>query len=236
MEISKLAAETEEIERRLAAKPSFWNKSRDSIIYLTALVTLGAGGFGIFNEVGTYLSQRQREIEQAEKAYEFNINQEIILLSRQLASPIEIERNNAALLLSGFEENALPILVENLRLTDKGSLPQKLTNSLDLILRKKKSDDLKKQKQRTERILTFVAREAEAFFDTQYSGDDYDLLAMKNYIVAMGRLGARAPGTIGPVLARMREKLTDRKSRIVNGDRETLESWISNASSQVAQP
>lgn len=235
-EIAKLEAETREIEARLAAQPSYWDKSKEKIVYFTALLTLFAGGWEIYQTTDQYFRQREQEAEQAEKAYAFNVNKELILLSQQMASAKVVERNNAVLLLSGFEEDAVPILVANLGATDRGNLPQRLISALDLVLSKIKSKDETKQRQRSERIMAYIAREAEDFIDTQHSKKGYDLLAMKNYIDALGKLGAKAPGVASPALERIKTLLADQKSRITPPDRETLESWIANALSQLPQP
>ncbi len=234
-EAEKLEAETREINSRLESKPSYWDKSKERVIFLTALVTLGAGGWGLYATVNEYFHQREQEAEQAEREYTFTVNKEMIDLSQQLASKKSEVRHHAALLLSAFEEDAVPILVANLRLTDKGDLPEQVTKALELVLSKEKSKDKKKQKERIERILSYIGDEAEAFLEDQYLRNNYDFLAIRNFIVALGKLGARSPSVIRPALNRMKAKLADSESRITADDRETLESWIKESLDNLKQ-
>ena len=227
-EAAKFDAETREIKKRLEAKPSRWDKSKEMVVYFTALVALFGGAFGLYKTVDSYFGQRTQEIEQAERAYDFNVNKEIIQLSQQLASDKAVERINAALLLSAFEQDAIPILVANLRVINKGDLPYHLVNAIEMILKKDKL------KERARPILGYIAREAEAFVDSQYKSGGYDVRAIVNYIHALGQLGARAPGEVGPALDRISRKIQARNSRISIIDRDTLLLSISEATSKVA--
>lgn len=131
LEIKKLAAEVKQIEARLRSERDRAAKLKQYLGILIAIVTLGAGGWGLYTGASTFLDQRERQ-------YEVTVSKELIELSRQLASEDRIVRANAAILLSAFEVHAIPILVENLSVTDKAGLHDDIRNSLALIMKKKR--------------------------------------------------------------------------------------------------
>lgn len=229
-ERSKLAAETREIEARLASTPSCWERVKDWTIYGTTVIALAGGGIGLYFSIDTHFRQRAQEMKQAAEAYEFNVTKEVITLSTQLASGSEVESINAALLLAEFERNAVPILTANLRISDKGDLPDHIISAIEHIISKPKF------KEEVEKILAQVGHGAEVFTDAEAkSPQPHNISAIINYIVALGRLGNRSPTTVNSALDRLQKIIQSADSKIDPVDRDTLVESIIEARSLIAK-
>jgi len=157
LEKQKLQAEIEEIklkieqgkkrldfERKDTSKEHF----RSWATIIISIVTIAVGGATIGEKVNTFFSQST----QTERV---KINKDMIGLVKELKSNDKDERQNAALLLSAYEKEAVPVLLKNLESSDQ-SESISIIESLKLIKVKlgAKNKD----------VLTALMEKAEAVF------------------------------------------------------------------------
>ncbi len=126
LELAKLRVEIDEIEDRLRASRSAVAQVKIWAGVLVSVVAIVSGAIGVIQVAGSYFVQQDKELQ-------FQITGELVDLSKQLASADAIERANAALLLSGYQEHAVPLLAATLRRTDKPGLPEQIIESLKLV-------------------------------------------------------------------------------------------------------
>ncbi|MDX1503461.1 MAG: hypothetical protein R3325_13960 [Thermoanaerobaculia bacterium] len=171
LERRKLAAELREIESRVAEKGRFFRPESFKVwVGLgIAVVTLASGILGGW----TTLRQWRRE-------YELELSQELIQLVRDLNSGDPEKSETGALLLSSFEEDALPFLVAALpRVSD----PEPVIESLRLVAEKKRVDPAM--------VVRRLTEATDAAFREQYlHSADKRVDGLKNYFAAIGALGA----------------------------------------------
>lgn len=224
LEVEKIAAEIAEITGRTEAQASKLTRFRTWAGILLSVVTLIAAVWGVWEGASRYFAEQERQRRQREKEYEFQLSKEMITLSSQLGSNEPIERANAALLLSAFEENSVAILVSHLRVTDKSNLERYLIASLKLILQKERI------KPHPEKVFAPLRDEAEFALDQECRSPTPSVQAIANYIQALEELGAgtqdkstldtlaglRAKiGSCSNVSALSRESLTTRVEKAV---------------------
>lgn len=210
LEIEKLAAEVKQIEAQLRPKQDRAAKLKQYIGVLVVIVTLFAGGWGLYTGASTFLDQRERQ-------YEFNVSKELIELSRQLASEDRIMSANAAILLSAFEVHAVPILVENLSVTDNESFHANIRDSLALIMKKKRiveDPDL---------VLLPVTDEMEFVFEEQARRPGPSLDVILNYVQTLAVLAKGSEhNVILDVICRMQKKVKEQSTTLDKGQTSTL--------------
>jgi hypothetical protein len=175
LEVEKLRAEIDELRDRHGAVA--W--VRTVLAVLLSLVTIIGGGWGAFEAASRYFDQRGKELQ-------FQVTGELVALSKQLASSDAIERASAALLLSGYEEHAVPVLAAALRHTDeqKPGLPGQIIESLKLVMAKERVRD------RPMAVFDPLLSQAKlAFREAASSSDDRTREAVWNFLDAIGALG-----------------------------------------------
>jgi len=121
LELLKMEAELEVLRNQLSkqkseVKPSdltrFFNNSNKSIAVLIALTTLLAGIWGLIVPVRNYFNLRQQQMH-------YNLSKDMIDLSYDLK--YDSTRQEAVLLLSYYDLNAMPILLYQLEYTSRFS-------------------------------------------------------------------------------------------------------------------
>jgi hypothetical protein len=175
LEIEKLQAEVAELQAKTRAHTSKLSKFRT---WLT--VVLGVGS--LIGGVTTFYFRSETFLIQQKRRYEFEAPQQIIVLAEKLGSENSMVRDNAAILLSAFEEHAVPILVSNLRRTDTPDLSRSLIASLKLIMQKQ---DIK-----PDQVLGPLLEETKLVFEEEYRRQNPDTKAITNYILALKEVGA----------------------------------------------
>jgi hypothetical protein len=177
LEVEKLEAELREIQAKTAELTSLRVKFKGWINILVIVVALLSGGWGLYEASNKFFDQRERELE-------FNVSKEMILLSTQLGSANPTERANAALLLAEFEEHSVPILISNLRVTDKPHLSDHLIESLKLIMKKERV------KKHPEKVLDPLLKQSVLIFDEEILKTSPSIEAMANYLDALSEVAA----------------------------------------------
>ena len=168
LEVEKLAAEVSELK-------SPWHRFTTGTGILAAVVALGAGAWGLYSAVSTFLDQRARQ-------YAFDVSAELVDLSKQLASENRIERANAALLLSAFEEQALPILVTHLRHTEIDNLPTDIGYALRLVLAK--------ENMKPDTVLGPLVEQTRMVLQEESKRATPSIAVVVNYVTTLGTVGA----------------------------------------------
>lgn len=210
LEKKKLQAEIDEIELRIESDQGKIDSERknalkDNIRRWTALVmgfiTIISGIVAIWINSSTFLAQKKKE-------YEFNINREMIILVQQLSSGKKYERDNAAILLSAFEKDAVPILLNNL---DRRDSPEATIESLKLISEKEGV---------TNEVLDPLIKRAEEVFDREYRKSDVEYTSIINYVKALEKLGKEKENDVLELLNEVRKKIE--KKQDITSARKTL--------------
>ena len=217
LEIDKLAAEVRQIEAQLLAGKDWVATLKRKFGVIAVILTVGVGGWGLYTGIWTFLDQRERQ-------YEFNVSKELIELSRQLASDDRIERANAAILLSAFEVDAIPILVENLSVTDKEGLHTDIRKSLALIMKK---NNVRKK---PGRVLQPLARQMEAVFDEQVRQPRPSVNAILNYVQTLKVLaqGSQHKTSLAAT-CRIQKRLDEGSTSLIGTDAVALGKALKNS-------
>lgn len=223
VEIEKLRAEREQIICRTRAERGFGGWLREWSAILLGLVTVAGAGWGLYASYTTYWAQRQRE-------HEFRVTQEVIALSVQLASADEVERANAALLLAELGLNAVPILVNNLRVTDRPGLARHLQAALVVVLerlRAQDSDDFDPWP-----VVGPLLEEGGYVLERELRSANPSIEAVVNHISALQAIAVRIDDP--DALDRIESRLVRWKTRVETSwkdknEREALEIWIDDA-------
>lgn len=177
LEKQKIEAEIKEIEFKILT-----GKKAKLSEFLKNWTTIGIAAISIitgFYTLWENLSQRKKE-------YDFKLNKEIITLSEQLNSKDKYIRENAAILLSAYEKDAVPLLLKSLERFEK---PESIIYSLKLI----------KEKEETKVILNPLIEIAKEIFEREYSflrseeesasdSNKKAQIAIANYIETLGEL------------------------------------------------
>lgn len=137
LEKEKLRAEIAELEQktRLAGEGHRRERRKQLSVLGVAVVTITSGLIGAGITASTFLDQRQR-------AYDLTLTKEIIQLSESLAHESETRRTTAALLLSAYEQDAVPLLLMRLESARSEAEVEAIVRSLQQITTKEKVDPL----------------------------------------------------------------------------------------------
>lgn len=177
LELEKLRVEIDEIEDRLRASRSAAARVKTWAGVLVSVVAIVSGAVGVIQVAGNYFVQKDKELQ-------FQITGELVNLSKQLASSDAIERANAALLLSGYQEHAVPLLAATLRRTDKPGLPEQIIESLKLVKAKERV------REHPEAVFDPLLAQADlAYRELTVSTDTKKQAALWIYLKAIGELG-----------------------------------------------
>jgi hypothetical protein len=216
----KLRLEVEKLRLDVAAGRG----ARQWLVLAGGAVALVASGWGLYEGASTFLEQRQRR-------FEFEVSQEMITLANQLGAQDPVERANAALLLSSFEEQAVPVLVSSLRRTDHPDLRRHLVESLRLILAKERV------RHEPGIVLGPLAREARSVFAEERLQPVPSAERMVNLVIALRDLGSAAGGdgrqTAAAELVHLSADLEDPGWRLDELDRQAVEGWLEEARTSV---
>lgn len=140
-----------------------------SVISASAAFILGLGQFA--DDIKRFLTQQEEEII-------FRVNKELITLVGQLGSKDEVKRANAAIVLAAFEETAVPILLNSLRVETSKKSIEAHAKSLALI---STTVDAK-------RVALPLRKQAEALFQKTIEGEKATIVALENYLFALAAL------------------------------------------------
>jgi hypothetical protein len=222
LENRKLAAEIADLER--PHRSSLPDRLKGWTALLIAVLTIGGSAFGLYKGVDGYLDQRRRE-------YEFTVNKEIIQLTSQLGSHKPIERTNAALLLAGFEKDAVPILVTNLRDTDHPGTAHDVVHALGLVLEKEKYAD------RPEVVLDPLLEQTVEAFRDGLARPDAGIDGMMNYLRALNVLAAGRPNDrVVATLDSLKARINAPGSRIEGVPRDALNAMLDHTRASLRPP
>jgi hypothetical protein len=127
-EITEINVKVEEAKKRLDFERKDASKEhiRSWAAIIISFVAIATGAITIGEKAYTFLSQNAQ-------TQKIKINQDMINLVDQLRSPDEAKRDNAAMLLSAYEMEAVPVLLRNLQ---SSSDPEPLIASLKEIKKK----------------------------------------------------------------------------------------------------
>lgn len=159
--------------------------------FLIALATISTGLWGLFRSGSEFFSQRSQ-------AYEFQVNRDMIELVNKLSSDSVLVRESAALLLSGYEENAIPVLLWSLR---QGRTPDAVIASLRLIGKKKKvepSDVLESLKASTHETLAHIE---------DAPTEQQNIKPLMNHLTALVTMTDADPGGVADFLDSLAEDI-----------------------------
>ena len=121
-------------EKLNPTKPTRWTRINNwvkkwSITILTIASIIG-GIWGVFYPIKTYYNEKSKELQ-------FSLNQSMINLVNDLYDTNRVKKNSAIVLLSYYEENAIPILLYHLENSDQ--IEEDLTLTISRIYTRKPS-------------------------------------------------------------------------------------------------
>jgi hypothetical protein len=198
LERRKLAAEVESLELRNRAEREKLERERSPghgvdwkvwlpILLSAATVAVSAGALG--KQLYQYIDERGRE-------YEVKAGKDVIDIAEKLAAaPDPLKRNTYAVLLSTFEEDALPVLFEHLRSSTKEG-QQPILDALERIQRKPSVE------------AGTVARELQAEARHAFDRPEIDEVEAANFVTALGKLGAEDKEGSLALLAQLQRRVT----------------------------
>ena len=203
LEKKKIEVEIEEIIQNLEAKNK--NAKWDKVKVVT---TLALTFVSIIIGLVTILTSSATFLEQQRKNNDFELNKEMIQLVAKLNHADPYEQESAAILLSYFNEEAIPILLMNLKRTQN---PEYTIQSLKLI------DDNENIKEGS--VLAALINEAENVFNSTNILDKEQLIKFENYVKALSDLGKLQPQKITNMLDTVKVKIRDNR---INTTEESL--------------
>ena len=180
LEKQKLQAEINEIEFRIKTKKDQIESDQKKIfriVPLGALKTLSRSipvVLTILTGIVAIWIQFNQYLDKKEKEYEFNLNQVMVGLVAKLNSKEPREREDATILLSAYEEDAIPILLWNLKTTDT---PESTIQSLKLISEKESLN--------ADKVLDKLLESAQEIFNNLENKQSINERPIYNYIDAL---------------------------------------------------
>lgn len=214
-EIQKTLLEIDEIKNKSSENTKWQNIITNYTTPVASILAAVSVGWALFVGASTYLEQRKL-------AFDIQLTREMIDLSKQLSSNVDIERNNAAILISAYEEHAVPILVRNLRVTHPTDFADHLIESLSVIMEKERI------KLKPEIVLEPLIQQTLTVFAAEHQKTEYSLPMMVNHLTALGSLATNAQKEDIVLLLSSVEKIIQSKSsEITVTDRERLLKIIS---------
>ncbi len=183
LEKKKLKAEIREIKLRVSTERNrikfekkrgfkFANFLKNWVAIFLTFIAVGSGIVTIWIKSSTFLAQKEKE-------YDFKVNQEMIVLVNQLSSKEQNKREDAKLLLSNFEKDAIPILMGQLKRNETAEAAEVTIDSLRLVNEKINSSI----------VIDELYDSAEKVFERESLNPDMNIKSVRNYIIALGELG-----------------------------------------------
>jgi len=204
LEKRKLNEEVKEIEERnrVTHRTLLQNEIRSWTTLVGGMLTgIGAIVTLVF-QGGNYLDQRKSENQ-------FQVNSEIIKLVNQLNDPRPESQQNAAILLSFFGEQPVPILISQLDIPEgrANNYPKPITiqKSLELIIHR----DSTNQSMINSIVNQLIDQSKSAY--GRALRDEKNLSALDNYLETLLLLKHVRPKQIQPVLDKMKEGIEKSK-------------------------
>lgn len=194
----KSQVETQSQEKKTTRYKNFQNWFSTLTVVCT-VVTVGI-------QSCQYLDQRQKQ-------YEVQVDQQMLELERDLSAADLGQRSRAALMLSAYELNAVPILLSHLRITND---PSPVIESLLLIEQKKRANPCK--------VAQLLLDGATSLFSNLPQSD---ITPYKNYIQAIGALGRSKKSEACAILTKLRQKINT--SAMTQADALVLRNSISRS-------
>lgn len=191
LEKEKLSVEVAEIEQRIKFEEvkAKWSRRKSFATFMLTFLSIAAGLLTLIINSNTFLQQRQ-------KVQTAKLSQNMINLVDQLNQGTEYRRENAAILLSYYSQDAVPILLKNL---ERAADPEATIYSLKLIKQDKKI--------KPKEVITPLIESAETIFSNNVINDDKIVMAFRNYIKAIGELGNQQKDEMLKLLYELRNKL-----------------------------
>lgn len=119
LELQRLQAENDLLQMEIAEKSREPSKSDKISAFfkkwssvLIAVISVGGGFWGIFYPIKSYYNEKSKELQ-------FSLNTSMIGIVENLSNRDPVKRNSSIVLLSYYEENAIPILLYHLEKSAK---------------------------------------------------------------------------------------------------------------------
>jgi hypothetical protein len=173
LEKNKLAAEIAELSQKVEfeAKKARWSGLRTFTTFTLTFISIAAGLITLIINSSTFLAQRQ-------KMQNVELSQNMINLVDKLNADDTYKQENAAILLSYYNLDAIPILLKNLERVEN---PEATIYSLELI---KENEGV-----RSNEVIDPLLNSAKKIFANNIIMDDRTVFAFRNYIRALAYLG-----------------------------------------------
>ena len=221
LETEKLQAEIVEIRAPIDDIKAWWSRWHKAVALLVAVVTLAAGGCGLFKQAQAFLEERARR-------FDIQLDAKMIELSFQLDSPEPKEASSAAVLLSAYEDHAVPILVDHLRDANP-KLKDDLIESLERIMGKKR---IRKD---PDKVLSPLLRQTSLVFREETRDPWPSSKEMSNYLDAIERVarGLAHPATL-KTLSELEAMIATEDSSLRGDDRDAIQGKIGKVRTAVS--
>ncbi len=158
-------------------------------IKLGSVVTI----LSILTGLGAFYLQSSKYLSQQKEENDFKVNKELVILVKQLSSEEPKESENAALLLSTFNEPAVPLLLRNLVWADD---PTAIIESLGLIL---------KEVEKPNKVFAIITDFANNLFNNEAVKDGTNMRykVVVNCVKALGELGNYDKDGVAKILIKL---------------------------------
>ena len=181
------------------------------LISIPIVITILSGIVAIWIEVSGFLDRKEKE-------YAFTLNDNMIKLVKQLNCKNPDEREYAAILLSAYEKDAIPILLWNLERTDA---PNATIKSLSLIKEKTKIE--------TDKVLNPLLNSARVVFNRECHKPKMNIRPIRNYIMALGELGTEKKKSVIELLKNLKEQIDKKQPPFADGVKYGIRNEADNA-------
>jgi len=114
MELLKLKLQKEQKEAKPSRLSTFFDRFHKWIALLVAIVSLGAGVWGLVIPAKNYFDERQKQVH-------YDLSKEMIGFANKLNDTSKAVRQDAVMLLSYYDLNSMPILLFKLETLDNDS-------------------------------------------------------------------------------------------------------------------
>lgn len=192
LEKDKLAAEIAELEQKVqfAAKKEKWSGFKTFTTLTLTFLSIGAG-------LITLIINSTQFIEQRQKIQRVELSKNMIELVNQLNEDDVYKQENAAILLSYYYLDAVPILLKNLERVED---PTATIYSLQLIEENKGI--------RPQQIIKPMLQSARKIFANNVIEDEKTIRAIRNYIRALADLGKARANEVIKLIEQLRDRIT----------------------------
>lgn len=224
LEKEKLKAEIREIKLRVATERNRINVEkkrgfkfikflRNWAAVIIAFITIITGSLTIGTKIYTFLKEK-------EIAQDVKVGKQMRELVDDLGSK-DKNREYTAILLSAYEERAIPILLMSLR---TGS-PESITEALRLIKEKVKPKVV---------IDPLIESTKRAFSQEHRKNDTKYQTSIKNHLYALGELGKEKEGDIVVLLENLEERIEE-DSELTGGNKTIIKKDITKTSNKLKE-